>query len=653
MFQEWHEDPLNDALNQDDEENEEAEYHEYHEKDSILFLIDASVSMFEKTLEEVKSENEKDVIPFYYAVKCASQAYCDKIISSTSDVMGVVFYGTREKKNQYDFDNVYIFHDIDIPDANRIKQLENVVNSEDFDKNYGHATTKGSLHEALWTCQHLFSHVPKNVGYKRIFLFTCDDNPITSVDVRNKCLERSKDLIESDITIELFVLKPKTAAFDPNIFWNKLIAVSEDEYTGTITFDFADRLEVLRDKVRRKEYKKRSLGTIPFELAPNVLLSVNLYNLVQPAKKNLPTYLHADTNRPLRSETKQVCEDTGTELMASDIIYAYDYGGQSVHFEKEDLQHIRNQITSKEQSIKLIGFKPRSRLRIPHNVRPSSFIHPTDKSITGSTSAFAALHRKMLEMDRIAICRLIARTNSDTVYVALLPAEEKIDDDGIQIEPPGFHVIFLPYADGYRKLTVSKPKDAKTADDKTISAAKKIAKKISFNFDSMDFDNPALQKHYAALQALALERKTIEEIKDHVTPDVEGMKKYKEEVENFCKMVFPEGYEPEPPAKTSRGKKRAPEGDGGEVEGNIEIKEEESTEERPKKKARVKKESKSDDEDDSAPIDMVKLAKENKVGTLKLLDLKEFCKIYKLPVSGAKQVIVDRIMEFLRSKKKI
>jgi hypothetical protein len=48
---------------------------------------------------------------------------------------------------------------MDIPDANRIKQLENVVEREDFDKNYGHANTKGSLHEALWTCQHLFSHV--------------------------------------------------------------------------------------------------------------------------------------------------------------------------------------------------------------------------------------------------------------------------------------------------------------------------------------------------------------------------------------------------------------------------------------------------------------------------------------------------------------
>ncbi len=51
-----------------------------------------------------------------------------------------------------------------------------------------------------------------------------------------------------------------------------------------------------------------------------------------------------------------------------------------------------------------------------------------------------------------------------------------------------------------RKLSITKPPEASSADDKLVKAAKKITKKIAFNFDSMDFDNPALQKHYAALQ---------------------------------------------------------------------------------------------------------------------------------------------------------
>ena len=61
---------------------------------------------------------------------------------------------------------------------------------------------------------------PKNVGYKRIFLFTNDDNPINSdSNLRTKCIERTKDLIESDITIELFIVKPKDKKFDTSLFW--------------------------------------------------------------------------------------------------------------------------------------------------------------------------------------------------------------------------------------------------------------------------------------------------------------------------------------------------------------------------------------------------------------------------------------------------
>ena len=36
--------------------------------------------------------------------------------------------------------------------------------------------------------------------------------------------------------------------------------------------------------------------------------------------------------------------------------------------------------------------------------------------------------------------------------VALLPQAESIDDEGIQVDPPGFHVIPLPYSDDIRNL---------------------------------------------------------------------------------------------------------------------------------------------------------------------------------------------------------
>lgn len=72
-------------------------------------------------------------------------------------------------------------------------------------------------------------------------------------------------------------------------------------------------------------------------------------------------------------------------------------------------------------------------------------------SIVGSTVAFAALLDRMTAMDKIAIVRLTARTNSMPRIAALLPQAETFDEDGLQMDPPGFHIIPLPYADDIRR----------------------------------------------------------------------------------------------------------------------------------------------------------------------------------------------------------
>ena len=75
-------------LNSKQKEEEEQLY--TSQKDSIIFLIDSSKEMFEE-----KFENDTEA--FYFAVKSAANVYCDKIISSNSDLLGVVFCGTVRK----------------------------------------------------------------------------------------------------------------------------------------------------------------------------------------------------------------------------------------------------------------------------------------------------------------------------------------------------------------------------------------------------------------------------------------------------------------------------------------------------------------------------------------------------------------------------
>lgn len=71
--------------------------------------------------------DEKAETPFINALQVASAVYSDKIISSGTDLVGICFFGTREKKNDFDFPHVYLLHDLDQPFAQRIIEIEDLI----------------------------------------------------------------------------------------------------------------------------------------------------------------------------------------------------------------------------------------------------------------------------------------------------------------------------------------------------------------------------------------------------------------------------------------------------------------------------------------------------------------------------------------------
>lgn len=76
---------------------------------------------------------------------------------------------------------------------------------------------------------------------------------------------------------------------------------------------------------------------------------------------------------------------------------------------------------------------------------------PTMQAYTGSTRSFAALLKSCLKLDRhaLALCRL--RTNTQPEFAVLIPQAETFTKDGGQDDPPGFHVIPLPFRDDIRQ----------------------------------------------------------------------------------------------------------------------------------------------------------------------------------------------------------
>lgn len=51
----------------------------------------------------------------------------------------------------------------------------------------------------------------------------------------------------------------------------------------------------------------------------------------------------------------------------------------------------------------------------------------------------------------------------------------------------------------------------------------KVVQGLRINFDSKNFENPALQKHYSNLQDIALGRPIREEVVDYAIPDTDGL----------------------------------------------------------------------------------------------------------------------------------
>ncbi|XP_020620786.1 X-ray repair cross-complementing protein 5-like [Orbicella faveolata] len=139
-------------------------------------------------------------IPFQLCIKCAVSVLKNKIISSDKDLIGIVFFGTDKSKNPSDFKQVYLYQELDFPDAQRILDLEKFLEDDscnDFENKFGH-NSGFSLNDVLWTCSNMFSKSLQKIGHKRVMLFTNNDNPHAgdpALQVRfQKCM----------LTLELF-----------------------------------------------------------------------------------------------------------------------------------------------------------------------------------------------------------------------------------------------------------------------------------------------------------------------------------------------------------------------------------------------------------------------------------------------------------------
>ncbi|KAI9595596.1 SPOC like C-terminal domain-containing protein [Syncephalis fuscata] len=471
--------------------------------DCTLFVIDASTAM--------RQANKYGEIPFLFALRCASTVLLDKLPKSNTERIGILFYGTLESSNKEMFEHIYLLQDLEESSAEQVKQLEVFTkNPQKIEQIVGQvATTDSSLSDVLKVCQNVFPTSEQYTGTKRIFLMTNNATPYASQPESQQIIhEQISSLYSSGIRIELFQLSSLDPRFDPLKFYKTILSkhlndADNDHSDMWREMPVSNQYKELLIKVKRRMTKKRAQMQLPFALTDRLTIGVSIYKLLdrQNKQKSRPFYFNDGFAYNVQSKTELVIKNTDTHVDKDQVHYYYMFGGEKVVFTKQELEQM---ITFGEPGIRLLGFKPQNSLKLHHTVSPPYFAYPDEATYQGSITTFTALLRTLAEKKYVAICRLIMKKYSGPRLVALLPQLEVVDDYG-QVEPPGFHIITLPFSDAIRHIPVNTPIEA---SEEQIDLVKRIISKLALkqSFQADMFNNPVIQRHNEVLKAVALGR---------------------------------------------------------------------------------------------------------------------------------------------------
>ncbi|XP_062170512.1 ATP-dependent DNA helicase 2 subunit KU70 [Alnus glutinosa] len=617
-----------DVFRDDDDDPDNEVYQEREStKELVVYLVDASPKMFSSTC---LAEDQKDETHFHIAVSCISQSLKTQIINRSYDEVAICFFNTREKKNLQDLNGVFVFNVaereyLDRPTARLIKEFDCIEERfmEEIGSQYGivSGTRENSLYNALWVAQALLRKGSVKTADKRILLFTNEDDPFqnikgaTKIDMTRTTLQRAKDAQDLGISIELLPLSRPDEEFNVSLFFADLIGLEGDDL-AQLLHSAGEKLEDMKDQLRKRMFKKRIVRRITFSIANGLSIELNTYALIRPTIPGAITWLDSVSNRPLKAERSFICSDTGALLQEPPKRYQ-SYKNENITFSVEELLEIKRVSTG---HLRLLGFKPLSCLKDYHNLRPATFVFPSDEEVIGSTCIFIALHRSMLRLKRFALA--FYGSSSHPRLVALI-AQDEIVSHGGQIEPPGMHMINLPYCEDIRHVeelySDSSGATPKATDDQ-IKKATALMKRIDLkDFSVCQFSNPALQRHYAVLQALALEELDMPEMKDETLPDEEGMARpgVVGALEEFKCSVYGDNYD-----------------EDSELVGNGK-----ASETSKKRKAIAENAVK-----ESASYDWSELADNGKLKDLTVVELKYYLTAHNLPVAGKKEALISRIL---------
>ncbi|KXN91753.1 ATP-dependent DNA helicase II subunit 1 [Leucoagaricus sp. SymC.cos] len=533
----------------DDEEDEEFLDTSFFEgkRDVILFCIDCSESMLE--LRDDQNYEDVKTCHLFTALEAAMQIQKRKIIVGPNDSVGIMLFNTTRRSENGRTEaselkrNTFIFQPISLLSAPKVQELIQLLdaareNSSELRETFPPLTGKRMpMGDVFTSCNWVLRDGAPKTATKRVFLITDEDDPhpgSASKQLITSARTTLDDLVQSGVSVEPFFISTDDKPFDVSKFYSQILLptnLEDDEESADNSSVLPEsisisRVEDLLNQMRIHEIPKRALFSIPLQLADGFTIGVKGYGLVTEQKKGSYKYFVdlGDRMEVATSRTAYVDEDQQADVDKTKIVFGVSQGvtttaddegdeesdlgigvkatkvGQRPFYTAEEILSFR--ALGLEPGIKLLGFKDKEELRFEDNIKHSQFIYPDEMAFSGSKRTFSALLKSMVNKNRIGLALVLTRRNATPIFCALLPQEEHVDENGFA-DPPGIHVIPLPFADDIRAAPIE---EAFRASDGLKDAARAWIDKLSVKngtYPPDSYPNPALAYHNAQLQASA------------------------------------------------------------------------------------------------------------------------------------------------------
>ena len=663
--------------------------HRHAGRAALLLAID---------FRECALQKASDGVPLLsHALRVAAGVMKDKIISRARDLVGVVAFGCKITKNKLHLENIAVLKSLDVPNASAIVKLQQLADlienrerskvkkEEDILDDGGNEIESGesdlghmpdgpfAMKNLIWVFRNMFAMSKVGAsrdGYdltsRRAILFSNDADPSRGDDeITRLAVTQAKDLNDTGAVLDLMLMTNSEESvgktregLEKTQFYRQVFAQQEEDKTldGSIYVCAASSLKDMSAKVRRKVQTKRAHASGTLNLGNGLRIGIKVYAMVRKTTKPAATPLAVSTNLPALRKSSVICRQTALPLKEEQVRYGYKIGETFAAFTKKEVDSLKRLAN---RGLTLYGYVNQAKLRVEEVLGPPLFVYPDDSKLAGSSALFASLHKKLLQKHLMALVLANLRAKSESRFAYLVPQEEEKDSEGMQVKPPGFLLVYLPYKnDVYDQWRVElekaeetskvhggleteiEPPSADTEDldeeDRRVPrgslAAKEMVRKLLLpKFDPADYYNPDIQAHYAVLQAVALGDEHIGLAKDYLEPDEKRMEKVAgEAMEKFKAMTLGADFDGAEIAST-HAKKRGSAADDAE-----------------KVKRAAKRKAETDLKAESAMEDLDlnefrELNAHDEMEKLTVKKLKQYCEAFCLKTSGRKNALIARV----------